>query len=151
MNTLDAAYAPHQWKELFIGGEFAGLEERQLIRPIVQYKQFFPMQKREMPLGTTFKLRFITALEGSSHHRLNALTWVAKTTFVDSTLEPFPRSLTYQAHRPSLYATRILHSCPRTHVSRCKLILRGHALANCWNIPVPYFTRDAGRRLESAR
>ena len=52
MNTLDAAYAPHHGKSLFIGGEFAGIGGTvHTIRPIIQYKQFFPMQKRRNALG----------------------------------------------------------------------------------------------------
>jgi len=48
MNTLDAAYAaPTMARSLFIGGEFAGLGGTvHTIRPIIQYKQFFPVQKR---------------------------------------------------------------------------------------------------------
>ena len=62
-NTLDAAYAPHHGKSLFIGGEFAGLGGTvHTVRPIVQYKQFFPMQKRRNAIGYNLQASFITGL-----------------------------------------------------------------------------------------
>ena len=65
INTLDAAYAPHHGKSLFIGGEFSGLGGTvHTIRPIVQYKQFFPMQKRRNALGYNFQGSFITGFNG---------------------------------------------------------------------------------------
>jgi len=65
MNTLDAAYAPHHGKSLFIGGEFAGIGGTvHTIRPIVQYKQFFPMQKRRNALGYNLQGSFITGYNG---------------------------------------------------------------------------------------
>src|SRR5208283_690668 len=65
MNTLDAAYAPHHGKSLFIGGEFAGIGGTvHTIRPIVQYKQFFPMQKRRNALGYNVQASFITGYNG---------------------------------------------------------------------------------------
>jgi outer membrane protein insertion porin family len=65
MNTLDAAYAPHHGKSLFIGGEFAGIGGTvHTIRPIVQYKQFFPVQKRRNALGYNLQASFITGYNG---------------------------------------------------------------------------------------
>ncbi|MFZ1131227.1 MAG: outer membrane protein assembly factor BamA, partial [Terriglobales bacterium] len=65
MNTLDAAYAPHHGRSLFIGGEFAGIGGTvHTIRPIVQYKQFFPMQKRRNALGYNLQASFITGFGG---------------------------------------------------------------------------------------
>jgi outer membrane protein insertion porin family len=65
MNTLDAAYAPHHGKSLFIGGEFAGLGGTvHTIRPIIQYKQFFPMQKRRNASVTTCRVRSLPAMDG---------------------------------------------------------------------------------------
>ena len=65
MNTLDAAYAPHHGKSLFIGGEFAGLGGTvHTIRPIIQYKQFFPMQKRRNAFGYNVQASFITGYNG---------------------------------------------------------------------------------------
>ena len=65
INTLDAYYAPHHGKSLFIGGEFAGLGGTvHTIRPIVEFKQFFPMQKRRNALGYNVQASFITGFNG---------------------------------------------------------------------------------------
>ncbi len=65
MNTLDSYYAPHKGKSLFIGGEFAGLGGTiNTIRPIVQFKQFFPMQHRRNALGYNVQGSFITGYGG---------------------------------------------------------------------------------------
>jgi len=65
MNTLDAAYAPHHGKSLFIGGEFSGLGGTvHTIRPIVSYKQFFPVNKRRNALGYNLQASFITGFNG---------------------------------------------------------------------------------------
>lgn len=65
MNTLDAAYAPHHGKSIFIGGEFAGLGGTvNTIRPIIQYKQFFPVQKRRNAVGYNLQASFITGYAG---------------------------------------------------------------------------------------
>ena len=65
MNTLDAAYAPHHGKSLFLGGEFAGIGGTvHTIRPVVQYKQFFPLQKRRNALGYNLQASFITGYSG---------------------------------------------------------------------------------------
>ncbi len=65
MNTLDSNYAPHHGKSLFIGGEFAGLGGTvHTIRPIIQYKQFFPMQKRRNALGYNVQASFISGYDG---------------------------------------------------------------------------------------
>lgn len=65
MNTLDAAYAPHHGKSLFIGGEFSGLGGTvHTIRPIIQYKQFFPVNKRRNAIGYNVQGSFITGFNG---------------------------------------------------------------------------------------
>jgi outer membrane protein insertion porin family len=65
MNTLDAAYSPHHGKSLFIGGEFAGLGGTvHTIRPIVQFKQFFPVNKRRNAIGYNVQGSFITGFNG---------------------------------------------------------------------------------------
>jgi outer membrane protein insertion porin family len=64
-NTLDAAYQPHSGKQLFLGGEIAGLGGTvKSVRPIVQYKQFFPMQKRRNAIGINFQGSFLTGYGG---------------------------------------------------------------------------------------
>jgi len=66
INTLDAAYQPHSGKQLFLGGEIAGLGGTvKSVRPIVQYKQFFPMQKRRRnAIGVNFQGSFLTGYGG---------------------------------------------------------------------------------------
>jgi outer membrane protein insertion porin family len=65
MNTLDAAYAPHHGKSIFLGGEFSGIGGTvHTIRPIVQYKQFFPVNKRRNAIGYNFQGSFITGYNG---------------------------------------------------------------------------------------
>ena len=65
VNTLDAAYQPHHGKQLFVGGEFAGIGGTvKSIRPIVQYKQFFPMQNRRNAIGVNFQGSFLTGYGG---------------------------------------------------------------------------------------
>jgi len=65
MNTLDAAYQPHHGRSIFLGGEFAGLGGTvNTIRPIVQYKQFFPINKRRNAIGFNSQASFITGYGG---------------------------------------------------------------------------------------
>jgi outer membrane protein insertion porin family len=65
MNTLDAAYAPHHGKSIFIGGEFSGLGGTvHTIRPIIQYKQFFPVNKRRNTIGYNVQGSFISGYGG---------------------------------------------------------------------------------------
>jgi outer membrane protein insertion porin family len=65
INTLDSYYAPHKGKSFFVGGEFAGIGGTvHVIRPIVQYKQFFPMQHRRNALGYNVQGSFISGYGG---------------------------------------------------------------------------------------
>jgi outer membrane protein insertion porin family len=65
INTLDAAYQPHSGKQIFLGGELAGIGGTvKSVRPIVQYKQFFPMQKRRNAIGINFQSSFLTGYGG---------------------------------------------------------------------------------------
>jgi outer membrane protein insertion porin family len=65
INTLDAAYQPHHGKQIFLGGELAGIGGTvKSVRPIVQYKQFFPMQKRRNAIETNFQTSFLTGYGG---------------------------------------------------------------------------------------
>jgi len=65
INTLDASYQPHSGKQLFLGGEIAGLGGTvKSVRPIVQYKQFFPMQKHRNAIGVNFQGSFLTGYGG---------------------------------------------------------------------------------------
>jgi outer membrane protein insertion porin family len=65
MNTLDAAYQPHHGKSIFLGGEFSGLGGTvYTMRPIVQYKQFFPVNKRRNTVGYNLQGSFISGYNG---------------------------------------------------------------------------------------
>ena len=65
INTLDAAYQPHSGKQIFLGGEIAGIGGTvKSVRPIVQYKQFFPMQKHRNAIGINFQGSFLTGYGG---------------------------------------------------------------------------------------
>jgi outer membrane protein insertion porin family len=65
VNTLDAALFPHSGHSLFLGGEVAGLGGTvRSLQPIVQYKKFFPMQKRRNALGINFQGAFMTGYGG---------------------------------------------------------------------------------------
>ena len=65
INTLDAAYQPHSGKQLFVGGEFAGLGGTvKSVRPILQYKQFFPVQKHRNAIGINFQGSFLSGYGG---------------------------------------------------------------------------------------
>jgi outer membrane protein insertion porin family len=65
LNTLDQAYQPRRGRSLFLGGEIAGLGGTvKSIRPIVQYKQFFPMQKGRNAIGINFQGSFLTGYGG---------------------------------------------------------------------------------------
>jgi outer membrane protein insertion porin family len=65
MNTLDSPYAPHSGKSLFIGGEFAGIGGTvHTIRPIIQFKRFYPVQKRRNAVGYNLQASFISGYGG---------------------------------------------------------------------------------------
>lgn len=64
-NTLDQAYQPRRGRSVFLGGEIAGLGGTvKSLRPIVQYKQFFPMQKGRNAVGINFQGSFLTGYGG---------------------------------------------------------------------------------------
>ncbi|HZQ24571.1 MAG TPA: outer membrane protein assembly factor BamA [Terriglobales bacterium] len=64
-STLDAAYAPHSGRSLYLGGEIAGLGGTvRTVEPIIQYKQFFPVQKHRNAIGINFQGSFLTGYGG---------------------------------------------------------------------------------------
>src|SRR5437660_1406422 len=64
-NTLDSGLFPHSGKQMTLGAEFAGLGGTvRSIRPIVQYKQFFPVQKRRNTIGYSVNANFISGFGG---------------------------------------------------------------------------------------
>jgi outer membrane protein insertion porin family len=65
MNTLDAAYAPHSGKSLYLAAQIAGLGGTvKSVSPIVQFKRFFPVQKRRNTIGINFQGSFMTGYGG---------------------------------------------------------------------------------------
>jgi outer membrane protein insertion porin family len=139
MNTLDAAYAPHKGKSLFIGGEFSGLGGTvHTIRPIVQYKQFFPMQKRRNALGYNVQASFITGYGG-----IVAPPFERAYLGGENDLRGFDvRTVSPIAYLPSAQSVSLRNpdgsfvpANPRFPVS---VASTGACVSNCWNIPVPY-------------
>ncbi len=139
MNTLDAAYAPHHGKSLFIGGEFSGLGGTvHTIRPIVQYKQFFPMQKRRNALGYNVQASFISGYGG-----IVAPPFERAYLGGENDLRGFDiRTVSPIAYLPSAQAVSLRNpdgsfvpANPRFPVS---ISSNGGCISNCWNIPVPY-------------
>lgn len=64
-NTLDSGMFPHSGKQMTLGAEFAGLGGTvRSIRPIIQYKQFFPVQKLRNTIGYSVNANFISGFGG---------------------------------------------------------------------------------------
>ena len=64
-NTLDSGISPHHGHQMTLGAELAGLGGTvRSFRPIVQYKQFVPMQNGRNALGFTINGSFITGFGG---------------------------------------------------------------------------------------
>jgi len=65
VNTLDSGISPHSGRSLFIGGEIAGLGGTvKDVRPIVEYKKFFPVQNRRNAFGVHFQGSFLSGYGG---------------------------------------------------------------------------------------
>ena len=136
MNTLDAAYAPHHGKSFFIGGEFAGLGGSvHTIRPVVSYKQFFPMQKRRNALGYNLQASYITGFGG-----IVAPPFERSYLGGENDIRGFDiRTISPIAFLPSVQNV-ILTNPDGSPVPKFKnnpnscLISR----INCWTIPVPF-------------
>ncbi len=64
-NTLDSGISPHHGHQFTAGAEIAGLGGTiNSIRPIVQYKQFMPMQNNRNALGFNVQGSFISGFGG---------------------------------------------------------------------------------------
>ena len=64
-NTLDSGISPHHGHSLSVGAELAGIGGTvRSIRPIVQYKQFIPMQNRRNAIGFAVNGSFISGYGG---------------------------------------------------------------------------------------
>jgi outer membrane protein insertion porin family len=139
MNTLDASYAPHKGKSLFIGGEFSGIGGTvHTIRPIIQFKQFFPMQKRRNALGYNVQASFITGYGG-----IVAPPFERAYLGGENDLRGFDiRTVSPIAYLPSTQNVALRNpdgtfvpANPRFPVVAGT---NGACASNCWNIPVPY-------------
>jgi outer membrane protein insertion porin family len=139
MNTLDSPYAPHHGRSLFIGGEFAGLGGTvHTIRPVIQYKQFFPMQKRRNAFGYNVQASFITGYAG-----VVAPPFERAYLGGENDLRGFDiRTVSPIAYLPSAQSVPLRNpdgsfvpANPRFPVISGS---NGSCVSNCWNIPVPY-------------
>jgi outer membrane protein insertion porin family len=64
-STIDSPISPHHGRSLFLGGEVAGLGGTvQYIRPIIQWKQFIPMQKGRNAIGYNIQGSFLSGWGG---------------------------------------------------------------------------------------
>jgi outer membrane protein insertion porin family len=138
MNTLDSAYSPHHGKSLFIGGEFAGLGGTvHTIRPIVQYKQFFPVNHKRNALGYNLQASFISGFAG-----VVAPPFERAYLGGENDLRGFDiRTVSPIAYLPSAQTVPLRNpdgtfvpANPRFPV----LTTSTGCASNCWNIPVPY-------------
>ncbi len=138
MNTLDASYAPHKGKSLFIGGEISGLGGTvHTFRPIIQYKQFFPMQKRRNALGYNVQASFITGYDG-----VVAPPFERAYLGGENDLRGFDiRTVSPIAYLPSVQSVA-LRSPDGSYVPANPAypvqVSGSNCVANCWNIPIPY-------------
>ncbi len=139
MNTLDAAYAPHHGKSLFIGGEFAGIGGTvHTIRPIIQYKQFFPMQKRRNALGYNVQASFITGYNGIVAPPFERAYLGGENDirgFDIRTISPIAYLASAQTVALRNQDGSFVPANPRFGVQTNS---SGACVSNCWNIPVPY-------------
>ncbi len=139
MNTLDAAYAPHHGKSLFIGGEFAGLGGTvHTIRPIVQFKQFFPVQKRRNAIGYNIQGSFITGYGG-----IVAPPFERSYLGGENDIRGFDiRTISPIAYLPSAQSVALRNPdgsfVPANPRFPVQVNSSGACAANCWNIPIPY-------------
>ena len=139
MNTLDSYYAPHRGKSLFIGGEFAGIGGTvHTIRPIIQYKQFFPMQHRRNAFGYNVQGSYITGFGG-----IVAPPFERAYLGGENDLRGFDvRTVSPIAYLPSAQSVAVRNrdgtfvpANPRFPVG---VGSNGQCVANCWNVPVLY-------------
>ncbi len=64
-STVDGSFSPRSGASMSLGAEFAGLGGTvRSIRPIVQYKKFFPRQKGRNAIGVNFQGSFLTGYGG---------------------------------------------------------------------------------------
>jgi outer membrane protein insertion porin family len=139
INSLDAAYSPHSGKSLFLGGELSGLGGTvHTIRPVVQFKQFFPVQKRRNAVGYNVQASFITGYGG-----IVAPPFERAYLGGENDLRGFDiRTVSPIAYLPSVQSVALRNpdgtlvpANPRFPVVTAS---NGACVANCWSIPVPF-------------
>lgn len=139
MNTLDAAYAPHHGKSFFLGGEFSGLGGTvHTIQPIVQYKQFFPMQKGRNALGYNLQGSFITGFNG-----VVAPPFARSYLGGENDIRGFDiRTLSPIAYLPSVQNIALRNPdgtfVPANPALPVLINTAGQCAQNCYNIPLPF-------------
>lgn len=144
MNTLDAAYAPHKGKSLFIGGEFSGLGGTvHTIQPIIQFKQFFPMQKRgndrgRNTLGYNVQASFITGFSG-----VVAPPFLRSYLGGENDIRGFDiRTVSPIAYLPSVQSISLRNPdgtyVPANPALPIGFNSAGQCVSNCYNIPLPF-------------
>ena len=139
INTLDSYYAPHKGKSFFVGGEFAGIGGTvHVIRPIVQYKQFFPMQHRRNALGYNVQGSFISGYGG-----IVAPPFERSYLGGENDLRGFDiRTVSPIAYLPSAQSVPLRNPdgslVPANPHFPVFTGANGSCASNCWNIPVPY-------------
>ena len=64
-STIDNPQRPHQGSSMFLGGEIAGLGGTvRSLRPIVEWKQFLPVNKQRNALGYRIQASYLTGFGG---------------------------------------------------------------------------------------
>ena len=64
-NKLDASISPHSGASIYVGGEIAGLGGTvRTIRPVFEYKKFYPVQNRRNTVGYRVQGSFLTGYGG---------------------------------------------------------------------------------------
>jgi outer membrane protein insertion porin family len=144
MNTLDAAYAPHKGKSFFVGGEFSGVGGTvHTIQPIVQFKQFFPMQKRgndrgRNTLGYNVQASFITGFNG-----VVAPPFLRSYLGGENDIRGFDiRTISPIAYLPSAQNIALRNPdgtfVPANPALPIGVNSTGQCASNCYNIPLPF-------------
>ncbi len=141
MNTLDAAYAPHHGKSLFIGGEFAGLGGTvHTIRPDRAVQAVFPDAKAPQRARiTTFRVRSSPAYDG-----VVAPPFERAYLGGENDLRGFDiRTVSPIAYLPSVQNVRSAQPGWKLRSRRIRTYpvserVERSCVANCWNIPIPY-------------
>jgi outer membrane protein insertion porin family len=64
-NSISSPITPHSGRSIFLGGEIAGIGGTvKYIRPIVQFKQWFPVQKGHNTVGFNIQTSFLSGYGG---------------------------------------------------------------------------------------